>query len=132
MSVETGLRAYFLADNGVKDLIGNRVYPHEAAHGADLPYLVYTLHEHHQTRTLTGTPGKQRWVYTLSSCADSYAEAKALRDAVKAALPGAARQDLGGVVCDFYVAEDSDHDLHSSQVDKSRFQMALDVEILER
>ncbi len=132
MSIEAGIRAFFLADPAVSDLVPDKFYPHEAAHGASLPYVVYSLHEYHQTKTLKGEAGKRRWVYTLSCCAESYADGKALRDAVKAALPGTRLADLGGVMCTFYVAEDSDHDVHASQVDKSRFQMAFDVEIIER
>ena len=132
MAVAVGIRDYFLANPTLAALIGERFFPHEAAHEAVAPYVVYSLHDFFQVRDLQGNLGKRHWTYELKCCGDSYASALACRDAVKAAIVGTETEDLDGTSCSLFWAQDSEHDSHASAVDKSRFQLSIDLEILER
>lgn len=49
-SIEAAIRTRLLARSGLTDLVGQRIYPHEAPQGAALPYVVFygeTTPEHH-------------------------------------------------------------------------------------
>lgn len=132
MSIAVGIRSYFLANDDVVTAIGAKFFPHEANHGATFPYVVYRLHEFAQSRTLIGEPGKRKWVYEFACCGETYEQAEATRDTIEAAVSGAVTASLDGTLCSFFWSPDSKHDAHASAVDKSRFQMLIDLEILER
>lgn len=75
-------------NSAVRTLISSRVYPVVAPSDASLPYLVYSRNSTEFINSSDGYTGSAIANITISSWASTYIGAKALADAVRAALDG--------------------------------------------
>ena len=88
MSVETDLKTTLGNAAGVSALVGNRVYPNIAQKGAALPYIVYSRSDTEKFSSLTGTNDPANARIEIGCTGSTYSSAKAVADAVIAALQG--------------------------------------------
>lgn len=72
----------------VSGLVASRVYPVIAPQNAALPYIVYSRNSTQNVNSASGYSGSAIAQITVSSWAKTYSGAKALADAVRAALNG--------------------------------------------
>lgn len=92
MTIETDLYAALIADSGVTALVSSgspvdhRIYPQVADDAAQVPYISYQLIATESFNQNAGVPQAERKVIQLNCIADTYAAAKGLAEAVKAAL----------------------------------------------
>ena len=94
MSIESDLYTTLSNDAGVSALVGTRIYPNLAPESATYPYITYQLISGVRLSTVTGVNDAKRKRIQHSCHAETYEEAKALADAVFAALEGDGYQDL--------------------------------------
>ncbi len=88
MGIETGLYTELSGNAGVSALVGTRIYPQKLAQDATLPALVYSVISDPRELTLDGPSDFIRARVQVDAWADTYLEAIALSDAVRAAING--------------------------------------------
>jgi hypothetical protein len=86
MGLETGLRALLAADPGVSALVADRIRPLRLAQGETYPAITYQRIACSPRSTLDGATGRLRSVVQATCWAESYLEAHALADAVRACV----------------------------------------------
>ena len=86
MSIETTLRDALNDDAALTALIGSKVYANVAGQKATVPYITYQLITTTPHNKLTGAPGSERKVLQVNCISNSYANAKAIAEAAKAAI----------------------------------------------
>ena len=111
MSIETALYATLSAASGVTALVSTRIYPNLVPEDTANPCIEYSLISGTKLHTLAGSNDMRRAVIQISCHADTYASAKAVADAVIAALQGNGYQQSS---FEFY---DSDTQTHTATVD---------------
>ena len=92
--IETAVVAALLADATVAGLVGEGIYPMAVPQGAPVPAIVYQRIFTGPLHTLVGDEGSDDVRLQLSCWAPSYAVAKALAAAARAALTAAASLSL--------------------------------------
>lgn len=96
MEIEQAIYAHLTTAPALAALVGTRVYPDQGAEGATLPFVVYEQAEQEKQRVLAPHPthatpgyvGLTRWSMHIEIIAVTKASAKAVRNAVIAALDG--------------------------------------------
>ncbi len=97
MTIESGLRAYLMADSGVAALVADRIYPAPAPQGAVMPFVTWQRISGLRVQSLGGPSGLAQptiqldcWAETgtRNETGDGYGQAKALAQAVRQALDG--------------------------------------------
>lgn len=86
MGLEKGMRDYFLADNDVATLIGDRLYPRRAPQTAAKPYVVFNLISDVDLRVLRGYAGLTSALYQLDVFAATALAARAVGEALFQAI----------------------------------------------
>lgn len=136
MSIAAGLHSLLIGDAGVAALIGDRNFPHEAPQDADTPFTVYRLGEEETPRDLSGSVVSRRYRYDIVCSADTFDAAKELSIAVKQAVGGTENRGrkavLDGTPVIMFWADNPETDSHVSAQDRMRFQVGLDLVILEQ
>ena len=89
MSLETKLYALLSADAGVTEIASTRIYPLVAPQEAALPHVVYTRVSSGREYSLSGYSNLENPRMQIDCYGTTYAEAKALSEAVISALRGA-------------------------------------------
>lgn len=88
MTIEDGLVALLLADSGVSALVGTRIYPLKLPQDDGLPAIRFQRISGERVRTLDGPTGLVRPRIQIDAYGKTYAEAKAVAEAVEALLDG--------------------------------------------
>lgn len=88
MSLEAGLHAYLTADPAVAALVVTRVTPSIVPQNSVFPAISYFRVTGQRVRSLDGPAGRGKPLMQIDLWAESYAETKALADAVRRALDG--------------------------------------------
>jgi len=86
MSIETTLYATINDDAAVTALVADRIYPMIAPDGAATPYVTYQVIATEAHNIINGAPGTERKVIQVNCISNTYANAKAIAEAVKAAI----------------------------------------------
>ena len=92
MSIETTLYAALIADAGVTALLASgsplvhRIYPLNAPDNAATPYVTYQVIATEAHNVVTGAPDTERKVIQINCVSNTYANAKAIAEAIKAAI----------------------------------------------
>ena len=86
MSIETTLYGALSGAAGVTNLVSTRIYPQVAPDSAATPYIVYQVIVGMAHNLTNGAPASERKVIQINCISNSYANAKAIAEAVKAAL----------------------------------------------
>ncbi len=86
MTLETGLRALLASDAGIAALAGDRIRPLCLAQGEAYPAITYQRIAGSPRSTLDGATVRLRSVVQVTCWAESYLEAHALADAVRACV----------------------------------------------
>ncbi len=131
MTLESGLRNYFLDDSDVLETIGQRMFPHEAPENATRPYLAFRLTQDEEPRDLSGNVLSKKLGYEIACCDSTFDGAKALSTFVKDAIPAAGVQtNLDGTDVIMFWDKSPENDGHVTAQDKIRYQVLLDLMIL--
>lgn len=88
MLLEEGLYSYLVSAPGVAALVGTRVYPLVLPQASPVPAIIYSRVGGPRVKALAAPPGVQRARVQLSVFATSYAEVKAVAEALRLALDG--------------------------------------------
>lgn len=89
MSVETDLRDSLAAASGVTSLVSTRIWGGKADPTVNTyPYIVYSMVGAERLHTIPGSGDPARYRMQIECCAETYASAKSVAAAVKAALQG--------------------------------------------
>ena len=86
MSIETTLYTALSTTNGVTTLVSTRVYPMAAPDGTASPYISYQVITGTAYNRNVGAPMGERKIVQINCVGNSYSSAKAVAEAVKAAL----------------------------------------------
>lgn len=86
MSIETTLYSTLSSASGVTALVSTRIYPMVAPDTATTPYITYQVISGSAHNLLQGAPSTERKVIQINCISNSYANAKAIAAAVKAAI----------------------------------------------
>jgi len=86
MSIETTLYTALSTTSGVTNLVSTRIYPQVAPDSAAVPYVTYQVIAGAPYNKLAGAPDSERKIIQVNCISNSYANAKAIAEAVKAAL----------------------------------------------
>jgi hypothetical protein len=86
MSIETTLYAAINNDAAVTTLVADRIYPQVAPDSASVPYVTYQVISTEAHNKLAGAPDTERKVVQVNCVSNSYANAKAIAEAIKSAL----------------------------------------------
>ena len=86
MSIESTLYDALQNDAGVTALVGARVYPQVAPDNAAVPYITYQVIVGTAFNLIAGAPDAERKVIQVNCISNSYANAKAISEACKAAI----------------------------------------------
>jgi len=88
MAIEIAMRDLLVAATGVTDLVGTRIYPEMRQQGEDFPAIVYQLVSTQPQNAMDGggTTVATRASMSFDSIAETYAGAKTLASAVRAAI----------------------------------------------
>lgn len=93
ITIEEGLAAFLVANAGVNALISGRVYPNKLPQDVTLPAITYQridsprIHAHDSSGA-TGTARPRMQIDCWAGGSEPYKSAKAISDAVRAALDG--------------------------------------------
>lgn len=111
--IESGLFTFLSTNAGLEALIGQRIYPLRIPENATLPALAYQKVSGPSEHSKDGDMSLNHPRFQLTCWADKYADAKAVRTAVMAALQSFANGGSfgGGPVVDQIIVE-NDADLH--------------------
>lgn len=96
MRVEAAITARLLATAPLTALVGTRIYPSKAKQDGARPYLVYDLQGGSVLGTHDGGPSLRDGRLSFSVTANTYAETKAVTQALRGALLGL-KEELSGV-----------------------------------
>lgn len=88
MSLEAAIFSYGTSVAGVSSLIGTRLYPNRAPQKATYPLAVYHRVSGSRVGNLGGDSGLADPRFQFSALATSFADAVAVRDALRAAFSG--------------------------------------------
>lgn len=88
MTIEAGIYAHLIADSGVFGLVGTRIYPQVIPQDAEMPAMAYQRISGPRDHAHTGPTGLVSARVQLTCMAASYDGAKALGEAVRAAMDG--------------------------------------------
>lgn len=88
MTIEQGLYTHLAADGGVSALVSTRIYPQVIPQDVDLPAIAYQKISAPRDHTHDGPSGLVRARMQITCAGASYAVAKTLSEAVRAALDG--------------------------------------------
>lgn len=114
--IEAGLFAFLSADAGISAVVGTRIYPLRVPEDATLPALAYHKISGPSEHSKDGDMNLNHPRFQFTCWADKYADAKAGRTAVVAALNGFANGGtMGGAVVVEQVIVTDDMDLHDPQ-----------------
>ena len=132
MTIEQGLVAHLLADGPVAAIIGTAVHPGKIPQGAPLPAIVYSRSSSIRENTLAGPSDLVKVRMRLDCWHTTYADAKALADAVRIALNGVGLSSprLLGAEPVQMVTLDTDGDVPSFEGDESEHRVAQDWTII--
>ena len=86
MSIETTLYATINNDAGVTTLVADRIYPQVAPDNASVPYVTYQVVATEAHNLLAGAPPTERKLIQINCISNSYANAKAIAEAIKSSL----------------------------------------------
>ena len=106
MSIESDLYATLSGAAGVTALVSTRIYPNLVPEATANPCIDYALIAGTRLHTLIGQNDMERKLIQISCHGDTYASAKAVADAVVAALQGNGYQQS---MFDFYDSETQTH-----------------------
>lgn len=137
MSMETGLRAYLLADSSLAAIVGTKIYPQEAADSVAEPYITYRLSDSEEPRYLSGAVRYRKFTYEMVCYQIVYDDATALADALQAAIGGTAgaasvSTTLDGVSVVMFWADTPRRRSGTSGQDNPRSQVQMDLIILKK
>lgn len=108
-TLEEGLVAKLLAMAGVTSLVGTRIYPLVEPQDASLPAIVYQRISGPRDHVMEGASGLAMARMQLTMLASTYSGAKALAEAVRAALDGVGHATWGTVPVErSFLENDSD------------------------
>lgn len=88
MTIEAGIYAYLIANSGVFALVGTRIYPQVIPQDAEMPAMAYQRISGPRDHSHSGPSGLVVARMQLTCMAASYDGAKALGEAVRAAMDG--------------------------------------------
>lgn len=88
MTIEEAIYAKLTTDGTVSALMGTRLYPAQAPQSATFPLAVYDEASARQAYTLAGVLNLNLYSMRIDCFDDSYAGAKALRNAIRDCLGG--------------------------------------------
>jgi hypothetical protein len=86
--IERAVRAHLIATAGVQTLVADRVYSFRKPQGAATPYIVFQRISGERLHTLDGPTGRAHPRIQIDAYATTYPAARAIADAVRAALDG--------------------------------------------
>lgn len=86
MTIETTLYAAINDDAAVTALVADRIYPLVAPDSAAVPYVTYQVIAGESHNKLVGAPDTERKVIQVNCISNTYANAKAVAEAIKAAI----------------------------------------------
>lgn len=130
MSVESAIVALLTADVTLSALVGTRVYPLMAPGDADLPLLVYAEASEVPVWSLARRLSLTAWRVRFDAYAESYASAKAVKDALLDVLDGYAAT-TGGVTIRGVFRDDSNdaHDPPAHADERGYFSAGIDLAV---
>lgn len=129
--VEEALKARLAAVAGVTALVVSRVYPVKLPQSATLPALTYQRISTARENAMGADPGIARTRLQVTTAATSYSGAKAVTEAVRAALQRYSGTSAGVVVLDVFL--DNETDLFSEEEDEAGvFLVAQDFIVIHR
>lgn len=133
MEIEEAINQRLRTDPAVVDLVGDRVYPADAAQGEQLPYVIYEEAEQQRMRTLTGYVNLRSFLLHIDCWGQNRAQAKAVRKAVAASLDGfqgtmggTSGIDVRGV---FHEGQDSDSEVPQHGEEQGPHRLGLDLTV---
>lgn len=88
LSIEQALYKELVATAGVVALVGTRVYPVQAPQGTSLPYVTYEVLRAHPIQEHSGSGGLNGLRISYLCHAPTYAGAKGIAAAIRAAFEG--------------------------------------------
>lgn len=106
MTIETTLYTLLSTASGVTSLVSTRIYPLVAPQDAALPYVTYQVVSTEAHNQLSGAAPSERKVVQINCISNTYANAKAIAEAVKTALVNNGYLTGGG---DDYFSETQNH-----------------------
>jgi uncharacterized protein DUF3168 len=113
--IEAGLFTLLSTNAGISALVATRIYPLRIPEGATLPAVAYHKVTGPRTHSKDGDMSLSHPRFQVTCWAKDYSDAKAVRDAVIAALDGFTDGGtMGGVVVDQVIVE-NDLDLLDNQ-----------------
>ncbi len=124
MTIEDGMYTELTSDAGVSALVGTRVHPMLRPKGGTLPAITYQRISSIRDNSLDGPMDYVSYRIQIDCWAGTYAQAKALGDAVRAALNGVSTT-LGGEAVQFVTLE-SDNDELENDGDTRHYRVSQD------
>ena len=121
--MEAGLHDYLTKDNGVKAIVGTRVYPVYLPQSPTYPAITYQRITTERVGSTTGPSGLARPRFQVDCWATTYAGAKALSTAVRTAVDGHSGKIGSADV--FGVIVSNETDFYEPDVDINRVTMDL-------
>lgn len=128
MSWETALRNILLADSAVMNLVGNRIYPLVLPENAALPAIAYAVVNESRAHAMLEPVPLREVTLAVQCYAKTYSQARALADAVTAALDGyrgALGDGYAGIVVDRGITQ------YHADVDEYQWTVMCAVSYLE-
>lgn len=125
MNIEQDLYLYLTTDPGISALAGSRVYPVKLKEGATLPAVTYQRVSTARTYAHAAASGLAHPLFQITAWGKQYEEARALADAIIAALNGY----RGGMGQSSALASFLDSEVALYDPDAMAFQVALTVSI---
>jgi len=86
MSFQSDLYGYLTANAGLTALVGTRLYPNEAPNDPVVPFIVYYEFATPREQLMSNAVGVSKPRIQYSTYADTYADALAVTDALRAAV----------------------------------------------
>jgi hypothetical protein len=128
--VEAGIYAILAADPTVSPLVGTRIYPGMLPQGATLEAIVYQRVSGPREDTLGGVATLVHPRIQIDCFAETYAEAKALATAVRAAFDGYSGAAAGVTIQCVRLLDDADVvDIDPELEGRRRYRIRQDFEV---
>jgi len=131
MAIERAIRTLLVDDGGVAALVGSRVFPIRREQGSSLPAIVYQQISGPRFYKVTEPMGWVESRFQVTCWAGTYAESRALSDAVREAVGGYSGTSESVIIDHVFIADEGDvAQLTAGNAELAMYGKRLDIEVV--